>query len=150
MVSSVRKQRKNECFYWTCCSVRNPRPPSLNPTSVKPLLKYHHRYTQGCVFMVILNPAKLPMKFNHHRSQNTLCRWEEEMCCHWCKLWLHVGLVLWSFFGFTVHLLFYVIFPRIKSWARDVIALEFINFPPHQLDKKKVDQERREGREDSE
>lgn len=89
------------------------------------------------------------MKFSHHRSQNSPWSWEaEEMFCHWCKLWLHMSLVLRSFFGLTVHLLFYVyvIFPRIKSWAGNVIDLDFTKFHPHQWDKKKIDWERREGR----
>lgn len=79
------------------------------------------------------------MKFSHHRSQNSPWSWEaEEMFCHWCKLWLHMSLVLRSFFGLTVHLLFYVyvIFPRIKSWAGNVIDLDFTKFHPHQWDKK--------------
>lgn len=54
------------------------------PHSIPPqlsLLKYHRRYTQGCVFMVILHPAKLLMKFNHHRSQNKLYGDEKRKRC---------------------------------------------------------------------
>lgn len=33
---------------------------------VKPLWKYHHRYTQGCVSQVIFHPVKLFMKIHHN------------------------------------------------------------------------------------